>query len=158
MPVAATCLIMCPNCKALFRTQRRQCCQCGEELVQSEAVLAPPIGRSWGEENKNMQEEIRKFRRVPVEIEANTVSGEGCVGEPISIEDLCKGGLQFRASRSYREGMQVHLLVPIDGKQVVATGIVRRTSRALGTGRTFICGIEFLHTDPGLEEYISKLG
>ena len=158
MPVQATCLIMCPSCKALFRSQRTTCYQCGERLIDPKPEQTITSGRSWGDNNKFMQDEIRRTRRVPVSMEATTISGDGVIGEPVTIEDVGKGGLQFRSACEYTVGTRVRLLVTVEGQQLMASGIVRRIGRTLGEQRTYESGIEFLHTDQGLLEHISKLG
>ena len=158
MSVTATCLIMCPSCKALFRTQRASCYQCGESLVEGEVLGTRADGRSWGEYGRKMQDEVRNAKRTPVTIEGNALYLDGVVGEPVTVEDLAKGGLKFRSDSPYNIGTRVRLLININSESLVASGIVRRVTRALGDGQTYMCGIEFLHTDPGLSAYIAKLG
>ena len=158
MSVTATCLIMCPSCKALFRTQRASCYQCGESLVGGEVIGSKDNSRSWGENDRKMQDEVRSSKRTPVSIEGNALYLDGVIGESVTVEDMAKGGLQFRSESPYTLGTRVRLLINLDNESLVASGIVRRVTRALGSGQTYMCGIEFLHTDPGLTAYIAKLG
>src|SRR5436190_590245 len=129
MPVQATCLIMCPSCKALSRTQRSRCYQCGESLIESVHAAPKTLGRSWGEYDRVLQEEVRSAPRIPVAIEGNTLYGDGVLGEPVTVEDIAKGGLQFRSDCEYSVGIRVRLLINLNGESVVASGIVRRVSR-----------------------------
>jgi hypothetical protein len=157
MTETASCYIVCPNCDAMIRNSRRSCYQCGENLIQAEPAIPESGKKGWSAYTGFIPDEVRGAPRIPVTIEGNTVLASGEIGEPVSIEDIGKGGLQFRSASAYSEGHKVRLVIPVDGEPQVATGIVRRVTRALTSERSFICGVEFLHADQGLLDHISIL-